>query len=921
MKNIENNKNLRSFLKSKSMPLLLISTLTISASSLAVVSCNDGIALSKLANRSIDTSVRHLTFETPPTSWNPVHNNDGGTTSYLADLFAGALSVDQFGRIYGDAFESGYASAEKGGKSIYVGNDSSDETIDLSHWTYTVRDNAYWSHANGQKVRKVKASDWDNTAMYVLNLNSQSAVYNLWTAFILNTDVMQTVLSAKMSALNANKPFDSNNYYKAPVVENNELKSEGTPLKEVYYDIVREINSMKENGGTIKYNEVYATGSVVVYDPNTLGTDGKPVANSKILDMDYVLEQDPETKEITWEKDGQRYTNLKPVKLEKDATLEQEISVSAGGYGLITNDETRSVEFKLKKEAPYFETLLTYIAFSPLAEEIVKGGKLADGQPSETGVYSGAYLPTKLDFTKEMIYEANPNYYFRNLTTITKQIYTNVAGASTSSETARLQFEKGEREAFGLSGATSGDKKGWAKYIGSDSENPIFPGVQVGRPISASSEIIIYNYYNGYIDNPNDEEHYDTALSASKLLQLPEARAFISTGIDRSRYIKQLSEEFDTPGTPSKNIINLYTSQTTATNAVDQNKDYVEYFHEQASQISGLDSNDFAQGGDAFLNQSKAHVNKEQSELIDTIKEYIKINNLKTVESGEYKGRVRIGFLNGGDPYLNSMLDQFNSSIPNNPIYLELDKPVGDEGNARVRASKWDIYTAGWLPDYADPYTYLSTTFIKGDYTDRFGGERILNKLKEAKGDITKYPLAAKLPSSTYEKAIPEGYTIANNDTSTANQFATMFATSGEGNKVTEISRNAPDSATQLLLAEFKAYEDNVKATDLGEVHNITKRYNEFSKAEYDLLYKYFLILPLYNSAAYRSYSVNYIRNQSGSYATYGSSSDRTFLYKLNEKLWSRSQNRVWINFLNGERARMAADPTYKKEGNSLFIK
>ncbi len=89
------------------------------------------------------------------------------------------------------------------------------------------------------------------------------------------------------------------------------------------------------------------------------------------------------------------------------------------------------------------------------------------------------------------------------------------------------------------------------------------------------------------------------------------------------------------------------------------------------------------------------------------------------------------------------------------------------------------LHGSGWGPDYADPYTYLSTMKTNGDMSGYTGSGRLAKANDELKG-------------------------------------------------------------TDMIKQSFEDYSNAVEKID-SEVLDTTQRYTEFAEQEYNLLYKDFL--------------------------------------------------------------------------------
>lgn len=787
---------------------LLAVGLIASPVSLAVVSCNTGAKLEKIARRVRDPKTLTLAYNNLVDSWNTAYSQKAANSQFLSDLYAGALAVDEYGRTYGDTLDSGYASykpdSEKG--SIFVGADSAN--ADGIHWEYKVRSNAAWYRQSGEKVRNVKSSDFDNTAAFALNSNSNSQISGLWTTFVNNATQMRAALSDL--ALPANRDLNQN------------LAIKDDSVLKIYQDLKKEFKAQ----GLFTYK---------IKDTSKEAAEG--------------------------------------------STIQKSIVIDPNGFGLETNDETGAVRFILKKSAPYFETALTYSAFSPIHEEIAAAGQAKD-KPAD--IYSGAYLPKTINPSSDIVFVKNVNYHFASKTEIETVNWLNITTGLTP-EKPRVMFESGELDGFAVN---VNDPSGYKKYIGDDYNKPNFGSVYVSETIPSSSFTLNFNYYNTEINSGSDAEKL-AATKASKILQNKDVRALMATTVNRSFYSRYYSSRFDDPQTnenpapTSKNLSNIYTSDSTAID-ISTGEDYTSTVAKKIAEkvklinsSTTLTSDSYKQGEDALLNKSQDYINKSREELISSVGEYLDSNQLKTKVPANNPSQVTgekavLTFLidpTGGatlNPFWNAMWQNFNM-IKDNPIYVNIKTTTTtEEYDAKNDSGAYDLGISGWGPDYADPYTYLATFETRGDMAQYNGSARFIDNIEKV--------------------------------------------------KVSGISEE--------LKNDLETYTKEVQKTDLNTT-DITKRYEEFAEQEYNLLYKNFIVMPFFVTASYRAFSVNHSRNFTSGRASYGNSAERTFLKRKNAVLWTNEQNLAWRENYRSITDEIGKDESRNayKEGNVLFTK
>ncbi|ARU91412.1 oligopeptide ABC transporter substrate-binding protein [Spiroplasma clarkii] len=509
-------------------------------------------------------------------------------------------------------------------------------------------------------------------------------------------------------------------------------------------------------------------------------------------------------------------------------TLEQfKNYAKANGFGL--EAEGKNVKFTLTKEAPFFESLLCYSAFSPI--------RTTNDVPrfdSPEASYSGAFLPKEVTGTR-MILEKNENYHFSDLVTIEKINY--LALGKGDVQQTRTLFEAGNTSGFVVA---STDSTGWNRYIGDDALNPLFnQAYNVPSARQTSTFVYFFNTYNGKLDTGDQtaKKHY---AEVSKLLQNDQVRSFISTNLDRSEFVRYYSGKFDGTDSTSSMLRNVYTSPTVG---IVNGKDYTDFLQEKAtSKISTADLKD----GTDFLKTNADALNdgKSQAELITDIKAYM---DAEDIPEG-----ITLDFLVNGDfastsnPFINQMLAKFNA-IPNNPIKIQSDvAPGGTEYSARAQNGQFDLYSGGWGPDFADPSTFLATLALGGDMANYTGTKRFVEK-------------------------VGDDYKLSPNATAL-----------GLGTKSGETSE---------YIKRLEDYTKTFNEIDTTETSDITKRFTDFADLEYKMLYDDFLIMPMYTAATPKNWTVSHMEPYSSVYiTTYGVSNYKLFTAKINEKLLTKEQ-------------------------------
>ncbi|AGM24991.1 ABC transporter substrate-binding protein [Spiroplasma chrysopicola] len=510
--------------------------------------------------------------------------------------------------------------------------------------------------------------------------------------------------------------------------------------------------------------------------------------------------------------------------------------------GMTVNADNTEITFHLAKSAYYFDTLMTYLAFAPLPEVALSQG-YSYGTNYHNIWYSGAYLPKKYDPALEIVLEKNPSYRHHKLAYINKLVYTYLPTKDDSRE--RILFESGDVTEFVVA---STDISGWNKYVGPDPASPIFSGASSILNPDPTTFIMQYNYSNANVVNPNSALKQE-AVIASKALQSKAIREYLSTQLNRSKFVKFYSESYDTTETSSF-LRNVYTARNFINN---EGKDYAQYVEEEyANRLLGGDVDaarlEMRDGSDALF-QNPLLV-PDINQLDAEIGNWLTANNLPNT--------VTLKLLMNGvtsltiNKFIENMIDTFN--VHSSHIKIQADVSVDDNDyNTRQRKGDWDLAILGWSPDFADPSTYLQTMIIEGDLQATSGTARIFDGLKMNNHYAPKYQDAEKQLSNQYWK-------------------------------------NLQTTATEDFYNSFKDYNNLVAKSD--EITRTAKnqldaRYESFAKAEFNSIYQDYLFLPLYVPNGSYQVKISYSMPRTAITVGYGSSK---------YKHWGLQMNRFLLN-------------------------
>ncbi|ATG97250.1 oligopeptide ABC transporter substrate-binding protein OppA [Mesoplasma lactucae] len=745
-----------------------------------VVSCGP-MTLSKMADRTVDTTTYRGYYAKPISSWSSGITMQSEDFKVLSNLVDPLLITDQYNVI-------------KPGTAKPIGNGYN---ADKTEWTFGINDNngkkPEWFDYNGNSMGTVKAMDVANAFRYVFNPSTTSQTGGLWSMMVKNGAQLDDAIS-ELPDLDEIK----GNSLEAKQVMKNWMTD---VLIKHYIQVINPKNPDDLVDKNTHQNEYF--------DSSKVGTAGYPDGPS------------------------------------------------------LTIDETADTfTFHLEQTAPYFDSLLTYVAFAPLPDMAIDWNSptvsgYSYGRDYKSALYSGAYLPDKVNPSTSISLKKNNNYFKADETYI-KKIILNYPKNQTPSNLAFL-FETND---LSLAPISSTDTHSWYKYIGkgNNTETAKFGGVHDSFLGTPSTSFLLYNY--GYKTNPDSKDQKPEDVLQNQVLAQQSTRALISYGMDRSKAAKFFSQELDSSkpsSAPSSLLRNVYTTPNLVS---DNGKDYVEYIQDEYSKEFGQSkpsTSGFNPKGDGVILQDGSDAYKENDEFalktitdpqlkqqfIDAKENYeAKMQILmKQVRKDSKLGEnqtVSFNFLaNGSDkttlnPRLRDMFDSF-SNLKNNPIKINVmeSQDSGDYSTIQ-RTPTWNMMIAGWSPDYADPSTYLNTIGYGGDY----GSYNNLTKI------ISKDKTTGKL----------------------------------KGN----------NKAFDALATDLQSYGDALNFAN--KEFDINTRLTSYSKAETLALYQKQFILPMFIKTPVEAPALSYLDQFTRPSVAYGTCFTRMSGVKMTPKLWTKEQ-------------------------------
>ncbi|QGS52145.1 ABC transporter substrate-binding protein [Spiroplasma tabanidicola] len=609
--------------------------------------------------------------------------------------------------------------------------------------------------------------------------------------------------------------------------------------------------------------------------------------------------------------------------------------------GIAVNDTDRTVTYTLQRDMPYFESLLTYHAFSPIPVEMLDINSNINTDYTK-GLYSGEYIPTSHVKESSLILDKNQNYHLKDDVHVNRIRYT-FLGKSDATTTRKL-FEGGSLSSFGPSQA---DEEGFQKYVG-DIANPKATDGLAMYTTSAgdySSVINYFNFFNSDILNKKINDK-NIALLKSRLFQLKSVREFFAKDINRSYYLKYATNLYDGANNKYSNYLrNAYVpdgmhseeaSQVEAGHSSGMNtsgkKGYVEYLSEQLKTSESVRSAEWAtvnkaadgkgsaaekfsydwlkDGVDPFYvgsfneeDMKAGKITDQQSKLIqamlkdinaDTnLKSYFKVSgsdgSLK-IDTSVAKLPVNIIMTqqsgSQSEVRLQKMWDYFNA-IPNNPFEVKLlYQNSYQDFLSLVRGGYQDFSGSSWSPDYDDPYSYVQT-WETGEIYDQMymhRGSLFISNNPDPKTNAVKV----------------NGVNVTN-----VNQKDEMgeFVIKQESDLQQAMDPGVfVKGSSWALLEASRAYDAGIEKTDKTETSSDVnadkdKRYQGFAKAESSLMYENYLGLYYYKPFAGKSFTVSYNVPFVQSKVAYGLSANKFINFKLVDKLLTHEE----IEYLRNE--------------------
>ena len=532
--------------------------------------------------------------------------------------------------------------------------------------------------------------------------------------------------------------------------------------------------------------------------------------------------------------------------------------------GIITDDNARTITYKLNQQASFFPTLFTYSCFLPTNQYFMKDVGWANfGTAKDKILYCGPYLLSKVTDTA-VEYKANKEYWNAENTLVVDKVKFGVITGSVSNDYVRKEFEADRVDGFTIS---YDDQPGWKKYVtGDDEENP----GTIENPISpyVNSRLLdtIGNCYGSSIvmdrDLTGSGKSYATEAGGSettvkntaRALSIKEVRKAVIYSLDFKLYFDR---HFSGYAKALRNQQKVYTYVPKGFVVDSEGNDYVTtyYYNEYAAQknlAGGAGDPENPQPGTAAYelqpgqNETCTLTKSEVAELVQDAIKAVQLYNSNHSKKISFPINIEY-YSNYFDPdskdddeeIIEDFNDRLNSEealegtgiakafnvIPTTDCsksnYSTISGSNGGKAYYDYAPVQW-----GWGADYGDPLTYMNTFVKGGDWSSVF-------------------PFISEATIDNFEMNEAKNALIQSD-----------------------------------LLENYTA----LVAEGARETNDISARYEKFAKAEYSLINDLCIYLPQTNNGQGWSLSVSRSAGYFMPTGSYGLSNDRfTGLYILDE--------------------------------------
>lgn len=369
--------------------------------------------------------------------------------------------------------------------------------------------------------------------------------------------------------------------------------------------------------------------------------------------------------------------------------------------GVKASDDGKTLTYTTKAAMPYFTSALTYSCFLPVNDKFLKDAGTSFGLNQNNILVNGAFFMSANVVDNRIELSKNENYWDADEIHINRIEFKKIPDGNQDAAYSRKLYEAGQISAFTVS---ENDKTGWEDYVtgkkgtGSTS-NPINPQASVSTTTSVMQYFMIFNFNRTNYTSTNTTKT-DTQKSASVAAMQDETfRQGLVHGINTMDYLSYYNET-----EPEKWAKRTFTVSGLCEY---EGKDYVDYIADA-----------YAKNESVTVDEAKAILASGQDSIYDItkatalFKKYYEDNNLSSPIQIDTIGSTT----ELAHAYIVQLADSFNAAFGQ---YVKIDVAVPTDAATWTTWSNTDMsydlrVMMGWGPDYADPYTFLSTYAIGG---------------------------------------------------------------------------------------------------------------------------------------------------------------------------------------------------------------
>lgn len=399
-----------------------------------------------------------------------------------------------------------------------------------------------------------------------------------------------------------------------------------------------------------------------------------------------------------------------------------------------------TVEYTTPIAMPYFLTCLTYSPYLPVDGNYLNSKGSQFGKKFDDLLVNGAFRTTKYVIGNYIQFEKNKSYYDKDHVYVDKVVSKYLDSEIADYTTARLWFENGVIDSFGVN---SNDAEGWKNYVvGGEGgtgtlQNPASDICNSVIGKGSSTYVGYFNFNRSTFDYTIAADAKTEAQKAAtkKALANKNFRLGILYGVDVTKYLESYSGKINY-------LTRIYTSPNLCSA---DGKDYTEFVQEIFNEKNGTDVSLFgieAQQDIVYnTEKSKAYFATAKTELLAA-----------GLTESDFPIRIdAIGELNATySAYTTAMYDALRE---NGKGVCTVYENVPTDSNTNMVWSwstcNYDLqFGNGWGPDYADPQTFLHTFALGGELLDYIGlgGKNNAAYAEEILGDYdAKYQKAAAI--------------------------------------------------------------------------------------------------------------------------------------------------------------------------------